>query len=76
MFFRIIAVTEDGTGHEHSWGDSYQVHAESYEAAEARVLGLEPATGTSPYARVVKAWRQVTTPCPGWEQIVPIPQES
>jgi hypothetical protein len=56
MIYRLIAVTADGTGYDHSWGDSYEVEAASYLAAEADVLGREGTEGTQPYTRIVKGW--------------------
>lgn len=68
-FFKITAVTAGGGGHDHAWGDTYEVHADSQEEAEARVLALQPAEGTEPYARIVRTWeRQVTQGgVPHWE---------
>ena len=54
--YRLIAVKADGTGFDHSWGDSYEVEAADYLAAEADVLGREGTDGTQPYARIVKGW--------------------
>lgn len=56
MLYRLIAVKADGTGDDHSWGDSYEVEAENYLLAEADVLGREGTEGTQPYARIVKGW--------------------
>lgn len=54
--FRLIAVKADGTGFDHSWGDSYEVEHATYPEAEADVLGREGAGGTRPYTRIVKGW--------------------
>jgi hypothetical protein len=70
--FRLTAVTALGTGHDHLWGDGYEVHADSYEEAAAKVLNLEPLPDSEPYARIVKAWRK-----DGWRwNEVAVPQES
>lgn len=67
--FILIVVTEDGTGHDHSWGDRYEAHAASYGDAREKVLGLEGTPGTKPYARVVKAWAK-RKPF-GWDELDP-----
>jgi hypothetical protein len=54
--YRLIAVKADGTGDDHSWGDTYEVKADDYLAAEADVLGRQGTDGTQPYARIVKGW--------------------
>lgn len=55
--FQLTAVTAAGSGFDHSWGDSYQVQADSYEEARHDVLSREAAPGTQPYALIVQAWR-------------------
>lgn len=54
--YRLIAVTAEGYGLTYYWGDTYEVEAENYEAAEADVLGRVGANDEQPYARIVKAW--------------------
>lgn len=54
--YRLTAVTADETGYDHSWGDTYEVEAADYLAAEADVLGREGIEGSQPYTRIVKAW--------------------
>lgn len=66
--YRLIAVTAGGTGFDHSWGDSYEVEAGSYLAAEADVLGREGTSGTRPYVKIVTAW--VKDGC-RWVQLPP-----
>lgn len=55
--YKLTAVNEHGYGADHSWGDSYEVHASSYGEARDYVLGLEDATGPA-YVQVVRAWRK------------------
>lgn len=64
--FRLTAVTPDGRGFDHSWGDTYEVTAESYEEARADVLAREGVPGTQPYAFIVKAWASDGAP---WTEI-------
>lgn len=66
--FMLTAVTEDGTGYDHSWGDRYEVHAGSYAEAEQKVLGLEGTEDSKPYARIVKAWVKDGI---GWAELDP-----
>jgi hypothetical protein len=54
--FMLTAVTEDGAGYDHSWGDRYEVHAGDYAEAAQKVLSLEGTKGSRPYARIVSAW--------------------
>jgi hypothetical protein len=56
MKFRLLVTTEDGSGFDHSWGDSYEVEAENYAAARADVLGREGVPGSKPYTTVKRAW--------------------
>jgi hypothetical protein len=65
--FRLTAVTKDGYGYDRSWGDTYEVEAESYLAAEADVLGREGTGGTQAYARIAKGW--VSDGFGGWIEI-------
>lgn len=69
IHFILTAVTEDGTGYDHSWGDRYEVHAASYDDAREHVLGLEGTRGSKPYALIVKAWAK-REPF-GWDQLDP-----
>lgn len=55
--FQLTAVTADGSGSDHSWGDTYQVQAGTYEEARYDVLSREGAPGTQPYAFITQAWR-------------------
>jgi hypothetical protein len=57
MKFRLLVTKDDGSGFDHSWGDTYEVDAKNYKAARADVLGREGAEGSKPYTTVVKAWR-------------------
>lgn len=54
--YRLTAVTAQGHGFDHSWGDSYEVEADSYRAAEEDVLGREGTDGKLAYAKIVRAW--------------------
>jgi hypothetical protein len=54
--YRLTAVTAEGFGLTYSWGDAYEVEADSYEAAEADVLGRVGADDQQPYDRIVKAF--------------------
>jgi len=54
--YLLTAVTAEGYGLTYHWGDTYEVRAESYEAAEADVLGRAGGDGGRPYERIVKAW--------------------
>jgi len=54
--YRMTAVTADGYGLTYLWGDTYEVDAESYDAAEADVLGRTGVAWQAPYDRIVKAW--------------------
>jgi hypothetical protein len=54
--YRLIAVTADGYGLTYMWGDTYEIEAESYEVAEADVLGRVGGDGERPYERIAKAW--------------------
>jgi hypothetical protein len=54
--FRLIAVKANGYGETYSWGDTYEIEAGNYLAAEADVLGREGAGGSRPYVKIVKAW--------------------
>lgn len=54
--YRLTAVTKDGTGFDHSWGDTYEVAAASYDEARKDVLGREGSDGKQHYTRIVKAW--------------------
>lgn len=54
--YRLMAVKAGGTGFDHSWGDTYEVEADSYTDAEMDVLCREGTDGSHPYDRVVKAW--------------------
>jgi hypothetical protein len=57
MRYRLMVTTEDGSGFDHSWGDTYEVDAKNYKAAKADVLSREGVPGSKPYTTVVKAWR-------------------
>lgn len=54
--YLLTAVTAEGYGLTYHWGDTYEVRAESYEAAEADVLGRAGGDGERPYELIVKAW--------------------
>jgi hypothetical protein len=69
MLYLLTAVTEDGAGYDHSWGDRYEVHAGSYGEAAQKVLGLDAPRGGKPYARIVRAW--VQRPVFGWDELDP-----
>jgi hypothetical protein len=67
ILFRLTVATKDGYGFDHSQGDTYEVEAPDYLAAEADVLGREGIPGTQPYARIVKGW--VSDGWGGWAEI-------
>jgi hypothetical protein len=54
--YLLTAVTAEGYGFTYTWGDAYEVQAESYDAAEADVLGRVGVNNKPAYARIVKAW--------------------
>jgi hypothetical protein len=54
--YLLTAVTPEGYGLTRHWGDAYEVEAESYDAAEADVLGRVGADDKPSYDRIVKAW--------------------
>lgn len=54
--YLLTAVTTEGFGLTYHWGDTYEVQADSYDAAEADVLGRVGAADQPPYDRIVKAW--------------------
>lgn len=54
--FQLTAVTADGSGLDHSWGDTYQVKAGTYEEARHDVLSREGTSGSQPYAFITQAW--------------------
>lgn len=56
MRYRLTAVRADGRGFTYGRGDTYELEADIYDAAEADVLSREGISGTLPYARIVKAW--------------------
>jgi hypothetical protein len=54
--YRLTAVTAEGHGLTWTWGDTYEVEAESYAQAEAGVLGRAGADGETRYARIARAY--------------------
>lgn len=55
--FQLTAVTADGSGLDHSWGDAYQVEAATYEEARHDVLSREDSSLGQPYVFITQAWR-------------------
>lgn len=57
LTFQLTAVTADGRGFDHSWGDTYQVKAATYEEARHDVLSREGVPGSQPYVFITQAWQ-------------------
>lgn len=70
--YLLTAVNAEGYGFTYTWGDAYEVQADSYEAAEADVLGRLGVDDEPPYERIVKAW---VNDGQGWAELPVAPQE-
>lgn len=56
LTFQLTAVTADGRGFDHSWGDTYRVEAGTYEEARHDVLSREGVPGSQPYVFITRAF--------------------